>query len=662
MTTVRHSIKTDRAGTLIAAGVAIASVSIAMGALPALLVVAVPVAIAAAVYALRRPTVMLVVVIVGEVANLVGVVADGRLPLFGLSLLLGLISIGIALRDPVARARLNHWTWCALGLTAAYLATQFLAAFGSQDPAATVTALRDVVLDCAFLVMLVLLAQISGRTWVMAAAVVVPLALISVLCLISQVGFDGAQSFGGLATVTEGSGEMITTLRFGGPGLDTNFWGRNLLLGLPLAAALTVRAVQFRRRWASLGWAAALAALLAGVYLTQSRGTMISTAVVFAVWVMASGPVARRRGILALPVLSLALFVPGIGDRMTALFSDVSGQGALHSVDPSVLGRVAAQEMAWAMFTDKPMMGLGPGVYESAVSDYAGRVPTAVLHPVGAAHNLYAQIAAESGVVGLLGWSAFFGGFVVLSIVQVVRLSGAGSGSERCLAAGVTAALIGWAVASIFLHLACFRTLAIILALAVALVSTTRSAPVVATEVGQGGIREVLVGALLGVAVAGVVLTVSETEAPTASQTLTLVPAEQVSEQFGYALDVRRREVVLPTYAAMMVANSAATEAIPDPVRGVITLSTAGVDRYSARSGLGIAVANAHSNLANFGADDIYAITPVGHVEERTVLRRSSTAKSLAITAASVTAALVVLYMQRFSTQSARTDRQRVDM
>jgi hypothetical protein len=375
------------------------------------------------------------------------------------------------------------------------------------------------------------------------------------------------------------------------------------------------------------------------VYLTQSRGTIICTALVFVVWVLASGPVARRRGLMCLPPLLVLLFVPGIGDRLVELVADVSGSAANYSVDPSVLGRTAAQEMAWSMFRERPMFGFGPGVFESSIPSYAGMVPTAVLHPVDAAHNIYAQLAAESGIVGLEGWAVFVGGFIGLVTIRLTRPSADRPESDRSLAAAVLAAVIGWSGASLFLHLSYFRALA----------SQAGPKNVGVQRPSSGPMRKVTVGAMLGVAGAATALAASMNETYVASRTVTLLPTEQVAGFYAYALDVRSRDVVLPTYAAMMAANTPGASADPDAVRGVITIRVAAADSYSAQAGLEIAMANAHTNLANFGANSYYAIAPVGPVEMDSRGSRSPAAIPLAVLIAAACAATTVLMMQRIS-------------
>lgn len=646
---VRPSSTADLALLLSVIAAVMAAGSAMFGVTTIIIAVGVPVAAASALYAIRRPAVALIAMIVIEVTNLAGVLAQRvQLPVFGLSLLLGVVTVLVALRDPLMRRRLNRTTVVCVGLFGCYLVTQALAALGSQNLQASITTFTTGVMDYVFLVVLLVLAQLSEKPWAIAAAVVVPLAAISVLCLISQIGFAGAASFGGFATVTDASGEMITTLRFGGPGLDSNFWGRNLILGLPLAAALIARAVQAGRQPVVIGWAAAMLALLAGVYLTQSRGTLIAAAVVFLVWVVASGPVARRRGLKSSPLVALVLFVPGIGNRFVALLADVSGSTPNNVIDPSVLGRAAAQETAWKMFWDRPLFGFGPGTFESARWSYAGMVPTAVLQPADAPHNLYAQLAAESGIVGLVGWAIFIGGFIALA-VRAIRHSAISAPSERVMPAAVLAALVGWSAASIFLHLANFRTFAIILALAGALASTADPGADRRVQYAPHRFREVVLSGILGSGVSALVLIPTTGVSYVASHTVTLLPSQQSESFESYALDLRSRDVMLPTYAAMMAAGSPGVTSVADTVRGVITISIATTEKGSAGPMLERALQRADANLAEFGADSLYTVEPTGDIEVRTTIRRHAVWTPVAGLAAVLTAVGTALMMRRLS-------------
>jgi O-antigen ligase len=634
----------------------VAVCSTALGLVPTLIGVGIPVAAAATLYAVRRPTVMLSAMVVIEVTNLAGVLAERiPLPVSRASLGLGMLTVAVALRDPVMRGRLNRGTVLCGGLVVVYLFTQFLAMVGSQSVDVSFIALKDSAVSCLFLVLILVLMQLTGKPWMVAGAIVAPLAVICVLCLISQVLFSGTASFGGFATVTTASGELITTLRFGGPTPDSNFWGRHLVLGVPLAGALIVRAVRSNRRWAAAGWAASLMALLAGVYLTQSRGTMIATAAALFVWVLASGPVARRRGLMSLPLVALVVLVPGIGNRMLALVADVSNPGSRHGVDSSVLGRMSAQEMAWAMFRDRPMFGFGPDVYEMYVPRYAGIVPTAVLHPTDAPHNLYAQLGAESGIVGLVGWTIFVGGLVVYLALRITRLSADQFGCDRSLGAAVLAGLVAWSLASVFLHLAYFRTFAIMLALAGALASA--AVPKLDNEVletvveGWANMRREILATVFGIVAAAAVLAVTTTATHTVSQSVTMQPVRHVDGgDQAYALDIKTRESLLPTYAAMIAADARKVTAVADPVRGAITISTPKTDESSARTDLGIALAEARANLSAVGADAWYTLVPVGAPTLILGKSRSTNSTLIAVAVGMLVAAGTILMVRHSDT------------
>ena len=134
-------------------------------------------------------------------------------------------------------------------------------------------------------------------------------------------------------------------------------------MGLPLAAALLTRALRSDRRLVAVGWAATIFAQLAGIYLTQSRGTFVSAGPAMVVWFVASGRSLRRRGLLMLPVAVLLLAVPGVGNRLVGTVEDLLHGQATVAVDPSVLGRLAAQQEAGMMFEERPYFGFGPAPF-----------------------------------------------------------------------------------------------------------------------------------------------------------------------------------------------------------------------------------------------------------------------------------------------------------
>lgn len=627
-------------------GLLVAVSSLTLGARTTLIGVVAIGLVTAAIYAVWHPPVMLVLLIVVEASNFAGVT---QLPIVSGLVALGLLSVGASLRDAANRARLNRWTVVGIALLGLYFFTQAIAVLRSQSIADSTTWLTELILDCVFLVVVLLLIQVTNRPWLAAQAFVAPLAVLSLLSLVNQVVFDGAQPFGGFATVTAATAELITTPRYAGPLADSNFWGRHLILGLPLAGALTVRAARSRRRAVAVGWGAAAVALLGGAYLTQSRGTMIASGVVVIVWVLASGPRARRIGLKTLPLAALVLAVPGIGDRLLILASEVFSSGDTYGRDLSVLERAASQEMAWAMFRDWPLFGIGPKAFTELVPSYAGQVSTAVLHPTDAPHNLYAQLAGESGIFGLLGWTAFVGTIIVLLALRTRRISPVLSPAEKSFSAAVLAALIGWSFASIFLHLSYFRTLAVIVALALALSQPRETAVERAVPMRPGRLRRLALSAAVAIASAYTLLAASGTPTHIASSTVTLLPTEQVTGQYSYSLDLRSREVILPTHAALIAANTPNTTVVPDKVRGVLTIRAEGADAESARSGLDIAWASAYANVEKFQLDRIYTISQVTPVHQSIRMNHTPASAVSALILSLVAGALTMYVMRRCS-------------
>jgi O-antigen ligase len=112
---------------------------------------------------------------------------------------------------------------------------------------------------------------------------------------------------------------------------------------------------------------------------------------------------------------------------------------------------------AWAMFLDHPLLGVGAGNYTVHFDRYADAVgfsardyeqPGEVHYP----HNLYLEIAAETGLVGL----ALFAGAIVAAFAALRRahstLLARGDVASADLARAFEIALVGYLVSSVFLH------------------------------------------------------------------------------------------------------------------------------------------------------------------------------------------------------------------
>jgi putative inorganic carbon (HCO3(-)) transporter len=149
--------------------------------------------------------------------------------------------------------------------------------------------------------------------------------------------------------------------------------------------------------WSRGAWLAFAAAVVV-VSIAQSRRGRLVFAALLAVVAMAGILV----GAAALPqpvVQRLTGFVPFVG---------VSDIAAVEVTDDNyaALERLAHWQSALAMWRDHPWLGVGFGNYGTAYSQYAlAKWPVALGH----AHNYYLNIAAETGLLGLIAYLLLWG-------------------------------------------------------------------------------------------------------------------------------------------------------------------------------------------------------------------------------------------------------------
>jgi O-antigen ligase len=102
--------------------------------------------------------------------------------------------------------------------------------------------------------------------------------------------------------------------------------------------------------------------------------------------------------------------------RVQSLFSDDTGESA---PDAAVVGRLTENLAALNVFLDYPVWGVGPGQFFRNYSmDYANALNMSQLSKNRRAHNLYLEIAADTGLIGLSAFMAI----VVVTMVQLWRL------------------------------------------------------------------------------------------------------------------------------------------------------------------------------------------------------------------------------------------------
>jgi putative inorganic carbon (HCO3(-)) transporter len=410
----------------------------AIALLPLRLVAAGAGAAAAAMILLRWPWLALL-----PLAVLLPITSGLRLgPLSVTDLLLAAI-VGLWFADGARRRTLRLMGSPVIALTGVYVAVMTVSALGAADFG---EAGREVIKWLELLVLLLVgPALLSPRQapW-LAAALVLGAVLQAVYGLYQFVFAVGPDYFILLGRFMRAYGS------FGQP----NPFGGYLGLTLPVALSLGIWAWAAGLRASAarpqaLAWAAyysaATAIIAAGLLASWSRGAWLGAAAgVLVVLVLRSRLAAILSGVAALlmpAALLLGAFSPTIVPApVAARLQDIPAYFGLGDVlsqpvtdeNFSVLERLAHWAAAQRMWEQAPWLGVGPGNYAQVYPQV--RLPQWE-EPLGHAHNVYWNVAAETGLAGLAAYLGLFGVTAIWLWRRLRRAAQGRSASERWRAA-----------------------------------------------------------------------------------------------------------------------------------------------------------------------------------------------------------------------------------
>lgn len=306
-------------------------------------------------------------------------------------------------------------------------------------------------------------------------------ALVSALCLYQEVTGSYSQDFGGLAyrnfdVLRDGDvRDQVGRGKYDraqGPVNEPNRFAQILIVLVPMAVYLyrTTR-VSFARHVA----AAAGAMILIGIALTLSRGAIVALGLMAATmawlrWVRRGRIVACAVGLLVVLPIVAPFYLDRVGSLVNVTHLVGGDRADYRDADGAMRGRLTEMLAAWYVFLDYPALGVGPGQFGPFYVERYSREPAIKFRQIqGArrAHTLYLEIAAETGLAGLLAFLAIAG--VVLR--RLWRLRAAWLGRDPARADLVTAfwlSLLAYLCTGVFLHLSYQRYYWLLLALATA--------------------------------------------------------------------------------------------------------------------------------------------------------------------------------------------------
>lgn len=213
-----------------------------------------------------------------------------------------------------------------------------------------------------------------------------------------------------------------------------------------------------------------LAVLVFGLAASQSRGSLVA--------VCASGLTAlailkhRRRQVVAFMLMA-------VGVAMVSFMLDPSSWQRIDANPGRGTGRLDLWTVGWAVARDHPLGGVGLDNFTVVAPDYVRDVGPLqrvdlVADKPHAVHNLYLQLVAETGVVGLVCFLAFVGACLYASWRAARLYRNRGSNDLEALAHAILIGTVGMLATFVFSSNVLDRRLWVLFALGPAVLTVAR--------------------------------------------------------------------------------------------------------------------------------------------------------------------------------------------
>lgn len=267
----------------------------------------------------------------------------------------------------------------------------------------------------------------------------------------------------------------VNDYRLSGPVGDPNFFAQVMVV----LALLGVERLMHEKNlfWKIVaGWAAAASTLT--VVFTFSRGTTIALvlSLIIFFWIYRLKPAQ----LLVIVTLGIAMlfFAPQTYYQRLLSIADVlptsNGEINIRS-DKAIQGRASENLTAWVMFTDHPLLGVGLNNFSSLYQEYTKDLGLAPSAQNRSPHNLYLEVAAETGVIGLLAFLAIIV-FAFRSLFRARRqFIQAGMQDYVNMTTGFIIAFTGYLLSAVFVHAAYPRYFYLLVGIAFALPNLFRN-------------------------------------------------------------------------------------------------------------------------------------------------------------------------------------------
>ena len=224
-----------------------------------------------------------------------------------------------------------------------------------------------------------------------------------------------------------------------------------------------------RSNWLRILAAIATGLIVLGAALTFSRGGAVGFMLLLVIMTIMRYIKLYQLAITLLALVLLVQALPQYGTRLASLqrlagLAEEDSAGVA-GTDGATQGRLGEMAAAGLVFADHPVIGVGPGMFQYYYQDYAESIGLQVHQTTREAHNLYLDIAAETGLLGLILFLAIL--FGTLHSLARTRKRWMQSRPELAnMATGFLLAILSYMTTGLFLSLAYERYLWLMLGLA----------------------------------------------------------------------------------------------------------------------------------------------------------------------------------------------------
>jgi putative inorganic carbon (HCO3(-)) transporter len=408
---------------------------------------------------IRKPQIGLLVLVFITYTRLSNVLVDyHNLPSvmkFYIPFLAGII----ALRWLVKRDEPRGWQ-VAFVVMAIYGFVNGISTLFAPNPTLAIDEFTEFIKDTIMVIVIVLLLNkgvtLRNVVWTLLLAGI----FLGSLTVYQQLTGSFDNNFGGFAVaeVRNIAGE-VNDYRAQGP-ISSNFYALILVVLVPLGLDRLLNEKSLVLRLLAV-WA--LAVINLSIFFTYSRGGLLTLFVVTAVMLYRYPPKPIYILVAVFGLVLIYLVVPASYikrlSNLTQILSLVDPQQELGSTleENALRGRLSEMTVSALVFADHPLTGVGYANFEEYYLEYAPSLGLDPRRENRAAHSLYLEIAAETGIIGL---AAF--GFLLFAAFRSLQWSYTRFRDQQLndyanLTYALGVSLVGYLAGSFFLHAAYFR-------------------------------------------------------------------------------------------------------------------------------------------------------------------------------------------------------------